>query len=142
MKVQLSDGAELFYTIDDFTDPWTQPETVVLHHGMAKNHKLWYAWIPILASITASSGLICAAWASRQSLRLAIPGPWRILPRPPGAPGPVGAAQSPPHWRDGRGLYCHALCDAASGPPAVSRRLHLPCDLRCAPYGKCRGDRA
>ena len=49
MKVQLDDGAELFYTVDDFTDPWTQPETVVLHHGMAKNHKLWYAWVPILA---------------------------------------------------------------------------------------------
>ena len=49
MKVRLEDGAELFYTIDDFTDPWTQPETVVLHHGMAKNHKLWYAWVPILA---------------------------------------------------------------------------------------------
>ena len=49
MKVRLGDGAELFYTVDDFTDPWTQPETVVLHHGMAKNHKLWYAWVPILA---------------------------------------------------------------------------------------------
>lgn len=49
MYVRLRDGAELFYTIDDFTDPWTQPETVVLHHGMAKNHKLWYAWIPVLA---------------------------------------------------------------------------------------------
>lgn len=49
MKARLNDGAELFYTIDDFTDPWTQPETVVLHHGMAKNHKLWYAWVPILA---------------------------------------------------------------------------------------------
>jgi 3-oxoadipate enol-lactonase len=49
MKARLADGAELFYTIDDFTSPWTQPETVVLHHGMAKNHKLWYAWVPILA---------------------------------------------------------------------------------------------
>ena len=49
MKLQLDDGAEIFYTIDDFTDPWTQPETVVLQHGMAKNHKLWYAWIPVLA---------------------------------------------------------------------------------------------
>jgi 3-oxoadipate enol-lactonase len=49
MKVRLDDGAELFYTIDDYTDPWTQPETVVLHHGMAKSHKFWYAWIPILA---------------------------------------------------------------------------------------------
>jgi len=49
MKVRLNDGAELFYTVDDFTDPWTPPETVVLHHGMAKNHKLWYAWVPTLA---------------------------------------------------------------------------------------------
>jgi 3-oxoadipate enol-lactonase len=49
MQVRLDEGAELFYTIDDFTDPWTQPETVVLHHGMAKNHKFWYAWVPILA---------------------------------------------------------------------------------------------
>jgi pimeloyl-ACP methyl ester carboxylesterase len=49
MYVRLNDGTELFYTIDDFTDPWTQPETVVLHHGMAKNHRFWYAWIPILA---------------------------------------------------------------------------------------------
>ena len=49
MKARLDDGIELFYTVDDFTDPWTSPETVVLHHGMAKNHKLWYAWVPILA---------------------------------------------------------------------------------------------
>lgn len=49
MRVRLDDGAELFYTVDDFTDPWTQPETVVMHHGMAKSHKLWYAWVPIIA---------------------------------------------------------------------------------------------
>ena len=49
MKVKLDDGIELFYTVDDFTDPWTEAETVVLHHGMAKNHKLWYAWIPTIA---------------------------------------------------------------------------------------------
>jgi len=49
MKVRLDDGAELFYRIDDFTDPWREPDTVVLHHGMAKNHKLWYGWVPILA---------------------------------------------------------------------------------------------
>ncbi|MDP6131254.1 MAG: alpha/beta fold hydrolase, partial [Dehalococcoidia bacterium] len=49
MKVRLDDGAELFYKVDDFTDPWTAPETVVLHHGMAKSHKLWFAWIPIIA---------------------------------------------------------------------------------------------
>lgn len=49
MRVRLDDGAELFYTVDDFTDPWTVPETVVLHHGMAKNHKMWFGWVPVLA---------------------------------------------------------------------------------------------
>ena len=49
MKIKLDDGIELFYTVDDFTDPWAEAETVVLHHGMAKNHKLWYAWIPTIA---------------------------------------------------------------------------------------------
>ena len=49
MKVKLADGAELFYKVDDFTDPWTHPETVVLHHGMAKNHKMWFGWVPIIA---------------------------------------------------------------------------------------------
>ena len=49
MKLQLDDGAEIFFTVDDFTDPWTTPETVVLHHGMAKSHKMWFGWVPILA---------------------------------------------------------------------------------------------
>ena len=49
MKVRLDDGAQLFYRVDDFTEPWADRETVVLHHGMAKNHKLWFAWVPILA---------------------------------------------------------------------------------------------
>ena len=49
MKLTLDDGAELFYTVDDFTDPWTEPETLVMHHGMAKSHKMWFGWVPILA---------------------------------------------------------------------------------------------
>ena len=49
MKLRLNDGTELFYTIDDFTDPWTEPETVVMHHGMAKSHKMWFGWVPIIA---------------------------------------------------------------------------------------------
>ena len=49
MKLRLEDGTGLFYTIDDFTDPWTEPETVVMHHGMAKNHKMWFGWVPIIA---------------------------------------------------------------------------------------------
>ena len=49
MRVKLDDGIELYYSVDDYTDPWKNPETVVMHHGMAKSHKLWYAWVPIVA---------------------------------------------------------------------------------------------
>ena len=49
MRLQLNDRTELFYTVDDFTDPWEEPETVVMHHGMAKNHQLWYGWVPTVA---------------------------------------------------------------------------------------------
>ena len=49
MKIKLDDSLELFYTIDDFTDPWTKPDTVIMHHGMAKSHKMWFGWVPIIA---------------------------------------------------------------------------------------------
>src|SRR6266850_1375736 len=39
----------MHYEDDDFTDPWSSPETVILHHGNAKSSKLWYAWVPLLA---------------------------------------------------------------------------------------------
>ena len=49
MKLRLDDGTELFYTVDDFTDPWTEPQTVLMHHGMAKNHRMWFGWVPTIA---------------------------------------------------------------------------------------------
>ena len=39
---------DLHYEITDFTDPWKQAETVLLHHGFARNLKLWYPWVPLL----------------------------------------------------------------------------------------------
>lgn len=39
----------LHYRIDDFTDPWTKPETIVLQHGYARSSRFWYGWIPHLA---------------------------------------------------------------------------------------------
>ena len=47
-KLQLDD-MEMVYTIDDFTDPWTEPDILFLHHGMGGNHKMWYGWVPTLA---------------------------------------------------------------------------------------------
>ena len=40
---------QMYYDDDDFTDPWSTAETVILHHGNAKNARLWYAWVPLLA---------------------------------------------------------------------------------------------
>ena len=54
--------------------PWTQPETVVLHHGMAKNHKFWYAWVPILAQHYRVVRFDTWHGRSRQSPRQGLPG--------------------------------------------------------------------
>src|SRR6266852_6211003 len=39
----------MYYEDDNFTPQWSHPETVILHHGNAKNARLWYAWVPLLA---------------------------------------------------------------------------------------------
>lgn len=41
--------ARLHYHVDDFTDPWTEPPSVVFHHGHARNLHFWRAWVPGLA---------------------------------------------------------------------------------------------
>lgn len=46
---KLDNTLEMYYEDDLFADPWRQPETIVLHHGNAKNSRLWYAWVPLLA---------------------------------------------------------------------------------------------
>lgn len=40
---------DLFYRVDDFTDPWTTPEVVLMLHGNAESGEAWYAWTPTLA---------------------------------------------------------------------------------------------
>jgi pimeloyl-ACP methyl ester carboxylesterase len=39
-------GCKLFYEIDDHTDPWTKPETVVFVHGFTECTDAWRAWVP------------------------------------------------------------------------------------------------
>src|SRR3990172_11286221 len=36
----------LYYTIDDHTDPWTSPETVLFVHGFTETTEAWRAWVP------------------------------------------------------------------------------------------------
>lgn len=40
---------ELFYQVDQLTDPWTQQESVLMLHGNAESSLSWYAWVPVLA---------------------------------------------------------------------------------------------
>ena len=48
-ELDLEAGAALAYAIDDFTEPWRAPETVVLVHGLAESGEAWRPWVPDLA---------------------------------------------------------------------------------------------
>jgi 3-oxoadipate enol-lactonase len=40
---------DLHYVVDDFTDPWSKPSTVLMLHGNAESGAAWYGWVPQLA---------------------------------------------------------------------------------------------
>jgi pimeloyl-ACP methyl ester carboxylesterase len=40
---------ELHYVVDDCTDPWREPETILMLHGNAESGAAWFAWVPHLA---------------------------------------------------------------------------------------------
>jgi pimeloyl-ACP methyl ester carboxylesterase len=46
--VQLSD-VRIHFDLADYSDPWKEPETVLLHHGFARNLEFWRSWVPLLA---------------------------------------------------------------------------------------------
>ena len=43
------DNMKIAYYVDDFTDPWTKPETLLLLHAAMGNSQRWFAWVPALA---------------------------------------------------------------------------------------------
>ncbi|GIX48144.1 MAG: alpha/beta hydrolase [Candidatus Tectimicrobiota bacterium] len=43
------DGYLTYYEITDFTDPWKEPEVVLLYHGLGRTVDVWYGWVPVLA---------------------------------------------------------------------------------------------
>lgn len=49
MPVLSSPGLDLHYEVDDFTDPWRRPETILLLHGNAESGAAWFGWVPTLA---------------------------------------------------------------------------------------------
>lgn len=40
---------DLHYRVDNFTDPWSEPETILMLHGNAESGRVWYGWMPRLA---------------------------------------------------------------------------------------------
>ena len=44
-----SDGVKLAYTIDDFTDPWLKPPTLLLLHGYPQTNVMYHRVAPALA---------------------------------------------------------------------------------------------
>jgi 3-oxoadipate enol-lactonase len=44
-----SPDLDMHYQIDDFTDPWRTPETILMLHGNAESGLAWYGWVPALA---------------------------------------------------------------------------------------------
>src|SRR5258708_5040537 len=42
----VSDGIKLAYTVDDYTDPWRQADTLLLLHAAVGHAKRFYAWVP------------------------------------------------------------------------------------------------
>ncbi len=48
-NVKIDATLDMHYEMDDFTDPWTDPPVAVMHHGIAKSSRFWYAWVPHLA---------------------------------------------------------------------------------------------
>ncbi len=46
---QATPDLTMHYEVDDFTDPWRKPETVLLLHGNAESGAAWYGWVPSLA---------------------------------------------------------------------------------------------
>src|SRR5207237_9750182 len=44
-----SDGVQLGYCIDDFTDPWKQAPILLLLHEAMGSMRRYYAWVPPLS---------------------------------------------------------------------------------------------
>jgi pimeloyl-ACP methyl ester carboxylesterase len=47
--LRIPPDVDLHYVVDDFTDPWSKPSTVLMLHGNAESGAAWYGWVPELA---------------------------------------------------------------------------------------------
>ena len=40
---------DLYYDLDDYTDPWRNAPYLILQHGYGRTGRFWYSWVPYLA---------------------------------------------------------------------------------------------
>ena len=48
-SLRVAPDLDMFYLVDDYTYPWTKPDTILMLHGLAESSAAWYAWVPHLA---------------------------------------------------------------------------------------------
>ncbi|MGZ8210571.1 MAG: alpha/beta fold hydrolase [Burkholderiales bacterium] len=48
-RLRIGGDFEMHYEVDDFTDPWREPETILMLHGNAESGAMWFGWVPTLA---------------------------------------------------------------------------------------------
>lgn len=47
--IRLKDGGTLNYYVDDYTDPWSESDTIIMLHGIAEQASVWRPWSPHFA---------------------------------------------------------------------------------------------
>src|SRR5262245_27791499 len=47
--IRIGSDLEINYLVDDYTDPWRKPETILLLHGASESSAVWFGWVPHLA---------------------------------------------------------------------------------------------
>src|SRR5258706_1489749 len=48
-NLKIPSDLDLHYLVDDFTDPWREPQTILMLHGNGESGAVWYGWVPRLA---------------------------------------------------------------------------------------------
>jgi 3-oxoadipate enol-lactonase len=49
MSIARIGDIDIHFDSTDYTDPWRSAETILLHHGFARNLAFWREWVPLLA---------------------------------------------------------------------------------------------
>ena len=118
-KIRVDDTLEMGYYIDDCTDPWKTPETIVMLTGNRKPRQLFYAWMPTLAR-------------EYRVLRPHVRGHWDSTPAPEGFQWSIdGLVRDVKHFLNAMGLEkVHMVGESLGGFMAYHFAYRYPERLR------------